>query len=111
MLQADAPGQVLSAASGANVLSDAGGFGVTFQGTLAEFADELISGFSAKDVIDVTDLNSATASVSYAGSGSAGALYLSDGMQSEGLYLSGQLAGGSFHVTSGTHGGTQIAFS
>jgi hypothetical protein len=111
VLQADAPGQVLSAASGANVLSDAGGFGATFQGTLAEFANELISGFSAKDVIDITDLDSTTASVSYAGSSGAGVLYLTDGTQSGELYLSGQLAGGSFHVTSDAHGGTQIAFS
>jgi len=74
VLQADAPGEVLSAASGADVLSDAGGFGVTFQGTLTEFANALISGFSAKDLIDITDLDSATVSTSYAGSAGAGVL-------------------------------------
>jgi hypothetical protein len=110
-LQADAPGQVLSAASGVDVLSDAGGFGVTFQGSLSEFAHELISGFSAKDLIDITGLDSATTSVSYAGSGHAGVLYLTDGVQGGELYLAGQLTGGSFHVAADPHGGTQIAFS
>jgi hypothetical protein len=108
VLQADAPGEVLSAASGADVLSDARGFGVTFQGTPAEFANALISGFSAKDLIDITDLDSATVSTSYAGSAGAGALYLTDGTQSGELYLAGQLAGGSFRVSSDAHGGTQI---
>jgi hypothetical protein len=102
---------VLSAASGAGVLSDAGGLGATFQGMLAEFANELIAGFSTKDVIDITDLNSATASVSYAGSGSAGVLYLTDGTQSGELYLSGHLTNGTFHVASDAHGGARIAFS
>jgi hypothetical protein len=111
VLQADAPGQVLSAASGVDVLSDVGGFGVTFQGTLADFSNELIAGFSAKDLIDITDLNSATVSTSYAGSGSAGVLYLTDGTQTGELYLSGQISGGSFRVTSDAHGGTQIAIS
>jgi hypothetical protein len=110
VLQADAAGEVLRAGPGANVLSDAGGFGVTFQGLLADFANELISGFSAKDVIDITDLNSATVATSYAGSGSAGVLYVTDGTQSGELYVAGQLAGGGFHAASDGHGGTQIAF-
>jgi hypothetical protein len=110
VLQADAAGQVLSAASGADMLSDAGGFGVTFQGSLAEFGTELISGFSGKDLIDITDLDSVTVSTSYAGSGNAGVLHLTDGSQSGELYLAGQLADGSFHASSDGHGGTQIAF-
>ena len=111
VLQADTPGQVLSAASEASVLSDAGGLGAIFQGVLADFAKELIAGFSAKDLIDVTDLNDANASASYAGSGSAGVLHLTNGTQSGELYLSGQLAGGSFHLSPDSHGGTQIVFS
>jgi len=110
VLQADAPGQVLSATAGADVLSDAGGFGVIFQGTLADFANALISGASTKDLIDITDLDSATVTTSHAGSASAGVLYLTDGAQNGELYLAGQLAGGSFHVASDGHGGTQIAF-
>ncbi len=110
VLQADAVGEVLRAGSGANVLSDAGGFGVTFRGLLPDFANELISGFSAKDVIDITDLNSATVATSYAGSGSAGVLYVTDGTQSGELYVAGQLAGESFRAGPDGHGGTQIAF-
>jgi hypothetical protein len=92
-------------------LSDAGGFGVTFQGTLSELADALIAGFSAKDLIDVTGLGGATVSASYAGSGSAGVLTLTDGTQSGALYLAGQLAGGSFLVSPDGHGGMQVALA
>jgi hypothetical protein len=111
VLQADAPGQVLSAASGANVMSDAGGFGAVFQGSLAQFANELIAGFSAKDLIDISGLNSAAVSTSYAGSADAGVLRLTDGTQSGELYLAGELAGGSFRAASDGHGGTQIMLS
>jgi len=38
-------------------------------------------------------------------------LYLTDGTQTCELYLSGQLAGGSFRVSSDVHGGIQIAFA
>ena len=110
VVQATAPGQVLDAAPGVGVLSDAGGFGVTFQGSLSELANELISGFSAKDLIDVTGLASAGVTTSYAGSATAGVLYMTGGTQSGELYLAGQLAGGSFQVSSDGHGGTQIAF-
>jgi hypothetical protein len=111
VLQATAPGQVLSAAAGVDVLSDAGGFGATFHGTLAQLANGLISGFSAKDLIDITDLNRARVTTSYAGSGSAGVLFLTDGILSEELNLAGELAGGSYRVSSDAHGGTQIVFS
>ncbi len=109
--QADAPGEVLTAATGVAILSDPGGFGVTFQGTVAELANALISGTSATDLIDITDLNAATVSASYAGSARAGVLFLTDGTLSGELYLAGELAGGSFRVSSDAHGGTQIAFS
>ena len=55
---------------------------MTFQGALAEFANALISGFSAKDLIDITDLDSATVSASYAGSAGAGVLYHANGRKS-----------------------------
>jgi hypothetical protein len=92
-LQATAPGQILSDAPGVGVLSDAGGFGVTFQGTLAELAQELFSGFSAKDLLDITNLSGANVSTCYAGSGSAGVLTLTNGTQTGELYLPGSLAG------------------
>jgi hypothetical protein len=107
VLQATAAGQVLSGAPGANVLSDADGLGVTFQGTLAQLVGEAIAGFSAKDVIDITGLNAAAAAVSYA----AGVLQVSDGSQSGTIPLTGQIAGGRFTATPDTHGGALIALS
>jgi hypothetical protein len=71
----------------------------------------LISGFSAKDLIDVTGLDSATVSTSYAASTGAGVLSLIDGAAAAELYPSEQLAGGRFHTASDAHGGTLIAFS
>jgi hypothetical protein len=103
--QATAAGQVLNAGA-ADVLSDTGGFGVTFLGSLAQLANETITGFSAKDVIDVSGLNSATAIASYAG----GVLTVSDGTQAGGIQLSGQVNGG-FTVRSDNHGGSLIAMS
>jgi hypothetical protein len=103
--QATASGQTLS---GTDVLSDADGLGAIFQGTLAALVNEAIIGFSGKDVIDVTDLNSATASVSYNGSGVAGILTVSDGTHSGMMWLSGQISGAGFHVTSDQHGGSLI---
>ena len=107
VLQATAAGQVLSAGA-ADVLSDTDGLGATFQGSLAALTNEVIAGFSVRDVIDVSDLKSAAASVLYTGSGSAGALQLSDGMHGGEIQLTGNLSG-SIHVTSDGHGGSLIA--
>jgi hypothetical protein len=106
--QATASGQVLSAAPNVNVLSDAGGFGVTFLGTLSQLANETITGFSAKDVIDVTGLNNATAT--FTGSVSNGVLSLSDGTQTGNIQLSGQISGG-FQMTSDKHGGSLVTMT
>ena len=108
VMQATAPGQILSGGDGVTVLSDADGFGATFLGSLSDLANEAITGFSAKDVIDVTDLNSATAAINYDGSSGAGVLTVSDGVHGGGIQLSGQISGG-FHVTSDGHGGSLIA--
>jgi hypothetical protein len=109
-MQATAPGQVLSAGAGVNVLSDVGGFGATFLGSLADLASETITGFSARDVIGVTDLNSATGSVTYDGSGTAGVLRVTDGTQAGDIQLSGQISAG-FHLTTDGHGGSLIAMA
>jgi hypothetical protein len=109
MVQASAPGQVLSPAAGVSMLSDADGFGATFQGTLAELAKTLLAGVSAKDLIDIVDLSNAGVTTSFAGSDTAGVLYLSDGAQSGELYLAGQLAGAAFRTESDGHGGSLIS--
>ncbi len=110
IVQASAKDQVLSAASGASVLSDAGGFGATFKGTLAEFARVQLTGLSAKDLIDITDLGSTHAMASYTASGAAGVLNVSNATQSGELHLSGQIAGATFHVAPDGHGGSLISF-
>ena len=110
VLQATAAGQILSAGA-ADVLSDADGLGVTFQGSLAALGNETIAGFSAKDLIDVSGLNSASAAVVFSGSAAGGVLRVSDGIQSGNIQLSGQISGGGFHVTSDGHGGSLIALS
>jgi hypothetical protein len=92
------------------VLSDTGGLGATFEGSLAALSRELIAGFSTRDLIDVTNINSASATFAYAGSGGMGVLTLRDGGQTGELYLDGNLAGGTFHLASDGRGGTLIAF-
>ncbi len=103
--QATASEQTLS---GTGILSDMDGLGAIFQGTLAALVNEAIIGFSGKDAIDVTDLNSATASVSYNGSATAGILTVSDGIHNGMMSLSGQVSAAGFHVTSDQHGGSLI---
>ncbi len=109
VLQTNSAGQVLSAGDGANVLSDAGGLGATFQGTLAQFTHELLAGVSARDLIDVTDLGSIGLTTSFAGSADAGVLHLSSGVQSGELHLAGQLAGATFQARPDGHGGTLLS--
>ena len=99
--QATAPGKILSGEPG-GILSDADRFGATFLGSLSDFASEATSGFTAKDVIDVIGLNSATAAMSYDGSTTGGVLKVRDGVHRGDIQLAGQIAGGSFHVTSHT---------
>ena len=91
------------------MLSDVGGFGATFQGTLAQFARVLLTGLSAKDLIDITDLGSTHAIASYTGSGAAGVLKVSNATQNGELRLSSQIAGASFHVAPDGHGGSLIS--
>jgi hypothetical protein len=107
VLQATAAGQVLSAGV-ADVLSDADGIGATFKGSLVELANEVISGFSVKDVIDVSDLASGSASAVYIGTSAGGVLQLSDGAHGGRIQLAGD-PGGVFQVTSDGHGGSLIA--
>jgi len=102
-------GQVLSATSGVSVLSDAGGVAGTFHGTLAEFARELLTAVSVKDLTEITDLGGTHAIASYAAAGDAGVLTVSNGTQSGMLHLSGQLTGPTFHATSDGHGSSLIA--
>lgn len=105
VMQATEAGQVLSAGA-ADVLSDADGLGATFLGSLAALTNSAITGFSVKDVIDVTGLNAASASVNYSG----GVLRVGDGTQSGAIPLSGNVTG-VFHVTADGHGGALIGLA
>jgi hypothetical protein len=108
---ATAPGQVLSAGAGENVLSDTGGFGATFSGGLADLVSEAIEGFSRHDTIDIAGLNFATTRLTWSGFGDSGSLLVSDGVHAGGLRMSGQLANQTFHAASDGHGGVLIALS
>jgi hypothetical protein len=110
VIKASAPGDVLTAGSGGEILSDAGGFGASFRGSLGALSGNLLAGFSSKDVIDVSGLDAAHTTLSYAGSSAMGVLTLSDGRQTGELYLAGALSGGSFHVASDALGGARITF-
>ncbi len=110
VMQATAAGQIISGGPGVSALSDAGGYGVTFQGSVAELANESILGLTAKDVIEVTDLNSAMASISYSGSASDGVLYVSDGMHSGDIHVFGQIGDDVIAVTPDSHGGSLLTF-
>ena len=110
ILAATAPGQVLAAGAGITGLSDAGGYGATFQGTLAQLAASQIEGVSARDLIDIGGLDWTRATLGFTGSDSGGTLHVSGGGQSGDIRLAGQIAG-SFHALSDGHGGTLVTLA
>jgi hypothetical protein len=110
VLQATAPGQVLSATPDLGVLSDADGLGVTFSGTLADLTREVMSGFNSRDILDITDLNAAAATGGYSGSATIGVLHLGDGVHAGDINLAGQVSGVP-RIVSDSHGGSLVTFA
>jgi hypothetical protein len=108
-LQASSANQVLQATGGITTMSDPNHLGAVFQGALVALSDVLISSFSTKDKIDVTNVAGATAR--YTGTDQAGTLLVSNGTISGSIHLSGQLSGAAFHVASDQHGGSIITYS
>ena len=77
---------------------------------MAQFARVLLTGLSAKDLIDITDLGSTHAMASYTGPGDAGVLNVSNATQNGELHLSRQIAGATFRMAADGHGGSVISF-
>jgi choice-of-anchor C domain-containing protein len=102
---------IISAQVSGETLIGSSSFGDTFQGTSANLNGDLIKLFSGNDVIDVTDLNFASATLSYSGTQAAGTLSLTDGLHNASIGLSGDFNQSAFHLASDLHGGTNISYS
>jgi hypothetical protein len=101
---ATAPRQVLSAGAGEDVLSDAGGFGAIFSGTLTDLAAEAIEDFTAKNLIDIAGLDAARTRLAW----SSGELTICDGTHTGDLRIAGPAETAMFNARSDGHGGTLI---
>lgn len=99
-----------AAADGLKVQVAAASSRMAFDGTLADFAETVLAGLSTKSVIDIADFDISTAKGNFAGSSSAGVLYLSDGKQQGELRLAGQLGSMTPHLVSDGHGGALVSF-
>jgi hypothetical protein len=81
---------------------------VTMVGALADFRGDTVTNFTAQDQIDVTDIGSAFATISYAGTATGGVLTIGSGSASASLQLSGDMSGAVFGAVSDQHGGALI---
>jgi hypothetical protein len=103
--------QTLTGGAGVDTLIGYGGFGDVFQDTAAGLNTDTIQYFGGNDLIDLTDLARAGASLSYVVSATAGTLSVTAGAISTSILLSGgtNLAQSRFHMTGDGHGGTNIS--
>jgi hypothetical protein len=106
-LSATGPGQILTGSlqAGGQV-----GAPVTLAGALADFAGDTVTNFAAQDLIDVSNLGPALATVAYTGYTTGGVLTIGSGSARAALHVSGDLSGGVFHAVSDQHGGTLIGY-
>ncbi|HEY1935546.1 MAG TPA: VWD domain-containing protein [Acetobacteraceae bacterium] len=111
-IYAGAANQVLSGGGGLNdTLDDVGHYGVTFQDTVANFANDTLADFTKLDSIDVTNLNSALASAIFSGTSASGMLnVMSNGSAVVSIKLSGTISG-TIHTMTDNHSGTLITFT
>jgi hypothetical protein len=105
-LGATAPGQILTGSLQAGGQT---GAPVTMVGTLADFSGDTVTNFAVQDLIDVTNVGSAVATLATAAGG--GVLTIGAGAASASLKLSGDLSGSVFHAVSDQHGGTLIGLA
>jgi hypothetical protein len=106
-LGATAPGQILTGSLQAGGQTAAP---VTMLGALADFSGDTVTNFAAQDLIDITDVGSALATLAYTGTGTGGVLTIGAGSASASLSLSGDASGSLFHAVSDQHGGTLIGY-
>jgi hypothetical protein len=104
--------QTLTGGAGADTLVGYSGFGDLFQDTMSGLNGDTISKFGGNDLIDITNLARAGASISYSGSTTAGTLSVSQagvGVVSTITLTSGtNLSASLFHLSSDGRGGTYI---
>jgi plastocyanin len=84
--------------------------GVTYAGSMQEFAGDVLIGFSAADAIDITDFNAGGASLSFLASGSGGDLTIANGSQNVTMHVNGTLPSGGVSISSDQHAGSLIGF-
>jgi hypothetical protein len=87
------------------------GFGDTFIDTAAGLNGDLIQMFGGSDQIDITDLKSSAASLSYTANGGAGTLNLTDGSHPASIRLQGSFTASKFHMAADGHGGTLVTYA
>ncbi len=107
-----AANQTLTGGTGIDTLIGYAGFGDTFLNTAAGLNGDTIKYFGGSDLIDITNLASGKASLSYAGNTNAGTLSISEtgaGVVDTITFTSGtNLSASLFHMTSNGHGGVYI---
>ncbi|HZS81324.1 MAG TPA: hypothetical protein VFA50_00515, partial [Stellaceae bacterium] len=111
-IQAGGSNQTLTGgAAGKLTMVGAAAGGDTFKDTAALLNHDTIKGFLAPgDVIDLTDVNAATASVSFVQNATSGVLTVSDGTHSAAITLFGQFAAAGFQHASDGGTGTDITY-
>jgi hypothetical protein len=103
--------QTLTGGGGTDTLIGFSGFGDTFLDTAAGLNGDTIQNFGGNDLIDISNLTRASATLAYSGSATAGTLSLSDGVHSASITLTSAtgLASSLFHMSSDGHGGTYVS--
>jgi hypothetical protein len=103
-------GEILTGSAAAGMLRQAVIPGITFYGRLATLGSEIITNFSSKDFIDITDFGSGSATLLQPGP-TAGTLHVAYGGKSADLTFSGgTIPGRAFQAISDGHGGTLIGY-
>ena len=109
-----AAGQTLTGGGGADVLVGSTSGGDTFKDTTSDLNGVTLKGFGlAGDVLDVTDLNSSSATLSFKedASNAFGTLTVADGARSASLTLFGQFMAAGTSTTADAGVGTAISYT
>jgi hypothetical protein len=85
--------------------------GDEFQGLTANLNGDHITNFNASVKLDLTDLASATAHLTYTQGIGAGLLVVSDGTHTATITLPGTFIPAGFHVSMDGHGGTFVSYA
>ena len=84
---------------------------VTFIGTTANLASDVLTNVAPSDLLDIIDLKGADAAATLEHSKAGWVLQVHDATHSGAVTLSGDLDGLSPHVSPDSHGGTLIRFA